>query len=302
MLQQRRHASDYTSLAGLLSLLTSAVKYNMMALYPFNPFSLCTLLHMKLTFIGTGAADWDWQNMPPGTRGSTATLIGKACLVDAGPTVSASLARIGLELSQIAHVVITHSHGDHFQPATIADISAARKGRLTVWASPQTLAALANIPCTRREVTSGLAFKCGRLSFTALPSNHQTFFPEEQTFHYLVESGGKSLLYALDGAWMLAKAKGLLAKTLGGRALDAVIWDATCGAMINNWRFADHNDLAMIDAMRKSMLGAKLISPDTRHVFDHVARTLWPEESTSRVAIAKDYGGILAEDGDRLLI
>ena len=32
---------------------------------------------MKLTFIGTGAADWDWAGNPPGTRGSTATLVGR---------------------------------------------------------------------------------------------------------------------------------------------------------------------------------------------------------------------------------
>ena len=82
---------------------------------------------MKLTFIGTGAADWDWQNMPPGTRGSTATPIGKSCLIDAGPTVASSLSRVGAKLSQIAHVVVTHSHSDHFQPATIAAIAKARR-------------------------------------------------------------------------------------------------------------------------------------------------------------------------------
>ena len=252
---------------------------------------------MKLTFIGTGAADWDWVHFPKGTRGSTATLIGQSCLIDAGPTVPAILARCGADLARIGHVVVTHSHYDHFRPETIAALAAARRGKLTVWASPQTLAALDGVNCVRREVHPGLTFRCGRLAFTALPSNHITEHPDEQTYHYLVESGGRTLLYALDGAWMLAMAKRLLMKSLDGRPLDAVIWDATCGAAINNWRFADHNDLAMIDSMRASMLGAGLVSPSTKHIFDHVARTLWSDEAKARAALAAQYGGILAEDG-----
>ena len=252
---------------------------------------------MKLTFIGTGAADWDWLNLSPGTRGSTATLIGKSCLIDAGPTVIHSLGRAGVKLSEISHVVLTHSHSDHFQPATMAAIAEARKGRLTVWAASQAFSMMEGIKCVRKEIVAGAQFKCGHFAFTALPSNHQTSFPEEQTLNYLVESGGKTLLYALDGAWMLAKAKSLITKALAGRTLDAVVWDATCGATLNDWRFAEHNDLAMIHAMRESMLCAKIISPDTRHVFDHLARTLWPADASARAAIAAQYGGTIAEDG-----
>ncbi len=255
---------------------------------------------MKLTFIGTGAADWDWQNFPPGTRGSTATLIGRACLIDAGPTVIDALARCGVSLARIAHVVITHSHPDHFRPSTIAAIAFARHGRLTVWAPPQALEALGETPCERRPVLPGAHFTCGRLAFTALPSNHQTQDPDEETLHYLVESGQRTLLYALDGAWMLAKARSLLTKTLAGRPLDAVVWDATCGATLHDGRFAEHNDLAMIDALRASMLKVGLVSDATRHVFDHVARTLWPADPAARSALAAKYGGLLAEDGASL--
>lgn len=255
---------------------------------------------MELTFIGTGAADWNWHNMPPGTLGSSATLIGRSCLIDAGPTVVHFLDTFGVKLSQIVHVVITHSHSDHFQPSAIAAIAKARRGRLTVWASPQALAAIQDLPCVRQPVLPGMSFKCGRLIFTALPSNHQTSFPDEQNLNYMVESGGKSLLYALDGAWMLAKARSLLTKALGGRTLDAIVWDATCGPTLNDWRFAEHNDLAMIDAMRKSMLGAKLVSSSTKHIFDHIARTLWPADAATRAAIAAEYGGILAEDGQAI--
>jgi phosphoribosyl 1,2-cyclic phosphate phosphodiesterase len=252
---------------------------------------------MKLTFAGTGAADWDWANMPPGTRGSTATLVNGVCLIDAGPTVPGALRRCGVDLSEISDVVVTHSHYDHFVPQTIAALAAARQGRLEVWATPQTLAKLNDVPCGRREVLPGMRFACSGLEFTALPSNHMTADMTEETLHYLVEADGATLLYALDGAWMLAKAKNLLSKALGGSALDAVVWDATCGPTLNDWRFAEHNDLAMIDAMRKSMLGAELVSPETKHVFNHLARTLWPTDASARATLAAEYGGIIAEDG-----
>ena len=257
---------------------------------------------MRLTFLGTGAADWDWRNMPPNTRGSTATLIGKSCLIDAGPTVIRALAAAGVKPSQISHVVITHSHSDHLQRASITALAEARRGKLTIWASQQALAALEGIPCIRHEVAAGTTFKCGRITFTALPANHQTLQLDEEPLNYFVESGGKTLFYALDGAWMLARARWLLTKALGGRKLDAVIWDATCGPTLYDWRFAEHNDLAMIDAMRKTMLGAGLVSPTTRHVFDHLARTLWPEEPAARAALESAYDGILAEDGDGLTV
>ncbi len=255
---------------------------------------------MKLTFAGTGAADWDWANMPPGTRGSTATLVNGVCLIDAGPTVPGALRRCGVDLSEISDVVVTHSHYDHFVPQTIAALAAARQGRLEVWATPQTLAKLNDVPCGRREVLPGMRFACSGLEFTALPSNHMTADMTEETLHYLVEADGATLLYALDGAWMLAKARQLLAAALHGRALDAVVWDATCGGALHDRRFADHNDLAMIDALRASMLGVGLVSASTVHVFDHVARALWPETAEERVALAASYDGILAEEGQEL--
>ena len=255
---------------------------------------------MELTFVGTGAADWDWANMPPGTRGSTATLVNGACLVDAGPTVFNALGRCGVAPAQISDVVVTHSHYDHFVPETVAAIASSRGDGLMVWASPQALAKLDGVNCVRREIHPGMKFVCAGLEFTALPSNHSTADAEEETMHYFVEDGGATLLYALDGAWMLAKARHILAAALHGRALDAVVWDATCGETLHDRRFSEHNDLAMIEALRAAMLSVGLVSESTAHIFDHVACGLWPETAEGRAALAAKYGGILAEDGQKL--
>lgn len=252
---------------------------------------------MTITFIGTGAADWDWGAMPPGTRGSTATLVGGSCLIDAGPTVMRGLAEAGVDPGAIADIVVTHSHQDHFRPETIAALSDARGGNLRVWAAPEAIQALGGIQCDKRPLCAGARFECGDLRYTALPSNHATGNIREQTFHFLIEDGQTTILYALDGAWILAKAQDILGRTLAGRKLDAVIWDATCGPSPAGWRYAAHNDLAMIDAMRADMEDASMTDAGTVHVLDHIARTLWPTDADERNATASRHGCILAEDG-----
>ncbi len=53
----------------------------------------------------------------------------------------------------------------------------------------------------------------------------------------------------------------------------------------------------MVDALRAALRGAGLVSEETVHVFDHVARTLWPATPEERATLAASYGGLLAEDG-----
>ncbi|MBP5545342.1 MAG: MBL fold metallo-hydrolase [Kiritimatiellae bacterium] len=257
---------------------------------------------MKLTFIGTGAADWDWKNFPPGTRGSTATLIGASCLIDAGPSVLRGLAAAHVSPARINDLLITHSHSDHFNKEAILEIAAASRRRsLRVWAPPQALAALAAVvpdgAVEAHPVLPGDNFRIGTLRVVALPANHATSKKDEQTLNFAFSGGGVRLLYALDGAWFCTWARLFLKRFLDGAPLTAIIWDATCGATFNDWRFSEHNDLKMISAMREAMLKDGLVSPDAVHVFDHLARTLWPASQAAQQRLADRFKGILAQDG-----
>ena len=72
----------------------------------------------------------------------------------------------------------------------------------------------------------------------------------ESTFHLLITTPeNKRLLYALDSGWMTSYTR----TKLGRIPLDMIIWDVTSGTHLNDWRFADHNDLAMIQYMRESL-------------------------------------------------
>lgn len=258
---------------------------------------------MKLTFLGTGAADWDWKNLPPGTRKSTCALLGATCLVDAGPCVLRGLADAGASPARVADLLVTHAHSDHFNHDAIREIAHSGRRRLRVWAPPHAIdilrrSAPGEPAWELRPVLPGDTFAAAGMRVAALHANHLVESDiSEQPLHYVFAGRGVRLLYALDGAWIMAKARRILKEFLGGAALSAVVWDATCGNTFRDWRFAEHNDLKMIDDMRDAMLKDGMVSPETVHVFDHLARTLWPASPAAQQRLAKRFGGILAQDG-----
>ena len=253
---------------------------------------------VTITFLGTGADDWDWKAFPPGTRGSTCTLVGGSCLVDAGPGVLRGLAAAGVSPARVSDLLVTHSHGDHFNGSAVGEIARAGRRCLRVWGPPQALDALDAGRAELHPVLPGDVFRACGFSVVALPANHVVARrPDEAPLHYAFSGRGVRFLYALDGAWFLAKARLALRAFLGGRPLSAIVWDATCGNTFRDWRFAEHNDLGMIDAMRAAMRKDGLVSEGTLHVFDHIARTLWPRSAGAQARLAARFGGVLARDG-----
>lgn len=254
---------------------------------------------MKITFLGTGAADWDWKNLPPGTRKSTCTLIGASSLVDAGPCVLQGLADAGVSPANIRDLLITHSHTDHFNIQSISAIaSASKKRKLRIWAPPTALDALADqVEFEPHPLIPGSKFTAAGLQILALPANHAVEKrPNEQPLNFVFANRSARLLYALDGAWLTTKAR-LALRSFLDAPLDAVVWDATSGNTFHDFRFAEHNDLKMIAYMRTAMLGDGLIAPDTIHIFNHIARTLWPKSHSAQKRLADRFEGILANDG-----
>ena len=255
---------------------------------------------MKIHFLGTGAADWDWSKpLSKKVRGSTSTLLDGKILIDAGKTAWENLQRCGIDPAEVSHLLITHSHGDHFDPGTIRRIAEApgRTEKLHVYASPEAVSRLGRSGMKTTKLAFGKRFSILGSKFETLFANHLLEDEKEDSFHFLITTPEKKrLLYALDGGWMTSRAR----MRLGRAPIHMIIWDATSGTSINDWRFADHNDLEMIRSMRLSLAALGLVNDETVHVFDHIARTLWPDSAAKRKQAAKQYGGILANDGDVL--
>ena len=246
---------------------------------------------MKLLFLGTGAADHDWSRYgEPGVLGSTASLLEDHILLDCGPTVCASLKRFGADFSKITAIVNTHSHSDHFNPEQIKELSAGRM--IDFYGTPQACEKVKDF-CRIHPIKSGDVFEVKNTRFLTLPANHAVTDLNEETFNYLISCNGKTLLYALDTAWMLTKARRLIGET----KIDGIIWDATMSEP-HDWRIFEHSDPEMFDSIRKVLIQTGNISEDVPVYFDHRARTLWPLDLSGQQKIAARHNARLALDGD----
>ena len=256
---------------------------------------------LSVRTLGTGAGDHTWERLgEPGVRGSSGTLIDGRVLIDCGVTGRANLSRFGIAPNALTDLVITHSHGDHFNVGQIDRVIADRAKSappLAVWAAPQLIDRLQSALPGRfagHALKPGEIFETGALRWTALPANHLIVAdPAEQALHYLVEAPSGNLLYALDGAWMLKQARSLINK----KRLDLIVWDATMSKP-GDMRIFEHNDLDMIDHMMQSLKAAGNVHAETVCVLTHVARTLWPADLREAEKLAADRGGwLLAADG-----
>lgn len=251
---------------------------------------------MKLFFLGTGAADWDWTHFTEETRGSTSTLVNRHLLIDAGTSARQNFQRAGISPECIHDILITHSHSDHFSPESICSLAAESCKKPHLYASAQALQQIPDGLYSKHPLSIGEKLRIGTCEITVLRANHALKDPSEPAFHFLFDTPGKRMLYALDGAWMCSDA----CRMLAGRVIDLIVWDATCGNTFDDWRFADHNDLAMIRSMQNSMQKLGIIAPGTIHLFDHIARSLWPEQKQERFQLAEQFSGMLAFDGMEL--
>ncbi len=253
---------------------------------------------MKLVFLGTGAADWDWTHFTGETRGSTSTLVNEHILLDAGTTARLNFQRAGISPECIQDILITHSHSDHFSPESICALAAESRSKPHLYASAQALQQIPDRICCKHPLNIGEKLRIGTWEVTVLRANHVLQDPAEPAFNFLFDTPEKRMLYALDGAWMCSDAR----RMLEGRVIDLIVWDATCGNTFDDWRFADHNDLSMIRSMRNSLQKLRIIAPGTIHLFNHIACTLWPEKEQERIQLAEQFSGQLAFDGMTLCL
>ncbi len=251
----------------------------------------------ELFFLGTGAADYNWDHYgEPGVLGSTTTLLDGHILFDCGATAVKSILRYGVIPADITDIVLTHSHDDHYRPHLVTVLAnQSRKHPLNFWGSPQACALVESPNCICHPLTDGTRFAIGKFQFTALPASHVLCNPKEEAFHYLVESPEGNLLYELDGAWMTSQEHQLIGKT----HIDLAIWDATMSAP-GDWRIFDHCDVSMIRTMRNALTQSGNMDSSSRVVFSHRGRTLWPENEAEQEVIAAREQAIIARDGMRI--
>ena len=253
---------------------------------------------MKLTFLGTGAADWPTKPAENAFhRYLSSLLIDDTLLVDAGPCVP-DAAKKYADLARVENILVTHSHSDHFSAKTLEWL--AEGGKKTVWlTAPAAKLVPQSENLTVCEVIPFVPFPCGEYRVTAVAGNHSTGIPEEQPVHYIIERDGKTVYYGLDGAWMINRSFHELQK----HTFDAMVFDCTAGDRPGEWRLFEHNTIPMLRYMLDTMRAAypQMFGENCRLIASHMARTLHGshEELMDRLA---EFGMEAAYDGWTLTV
>lgn len=219
---------------------------------------------MKLHFLGTGAADWDIRLADASVdfRRNSSLLVSDSLLIDPGACLFEFEKTFGYEnlYGGVKDVICTHKHGDHYNPDTLARLTAAG--------------------AQFHEIAAGETFENERWLIRAYAANHRT---ATDPVHFVVEdkSDGKRFFYGCDGAWMFYETYRALME-LGH--LDLMIFDCTIGDIHGDYRIFEHNNVAMVAEMKATF--SKLCP---RFAVSHLARTLHPAHKEAAAVLAK-YG------------
>lgn len=253
---------------------------------------------MKLTFLGTGAADFpkdigtpSMMRLDKNIRRSTALLINRNLLIDCGPHLSDELALCRVDPREIEHVLLTHEHGDHFSAESLRKLARMKGAPICLWHSREiVLSSIEGVtPC---PLDVGQSYEIGGCSVTPLAANHT-----KGALHFSLEADGKKLFYGCDGAWLLMPTY----YAMKNKAYDVMVLDATVGDYEGDYRMAEHNSIPMIRMMKKSFLTYGIATDGTKIVLSHLARTLHKSYEETCGLVSGD-GFVVAYDGMQLEI
>jgi phosphoribosyl 1,2-cyclic phosphate phosphodiesterase len=169
-------------------------------------------------------------------------------LIDFPSEIADQCRRHRVDLTRLEHLLVTHSHGDHWfpyllrwrmRPAVLSETPSIERGgpRFTPLPLLHVYGNEAVEAILRRELGSDLTpyeiafhpvaggdrFQVGELDVTALPANHDV--GRENAVHYVLRDETASVLYGLDGDTFLPETRAALSEF----QLDAVILESTYG-------------------------------------------------------------------------
>ncbi|WP_010277998.1 MBL fold metallo-hydrolase [Paenibacillus senegalensis] len=269
---------------------------------------------MKLTFLGTGAAEGipspfcdcstcEHARVHGGRniRKRQSVLINDHLLVDLGPDIFASCAQLGISLCQVDRLLVTHSHSDHFDPSNL--MLRAKTFRLetelpemtvvagpsvwTIWDASGGSDQQAGIK--RVPILPGRAVQLGAYSVRSFAATHHSRIGD--AMNYVIQDETATLLYASDS--------GVYAEEIWRELevqrveLDAVVLEGTIWTRPPGKEHLNEGDFQlMLERLRE--IGA--VTDSTVVIATHFSHqgSAPYEELAQRV---KKLGGVCAYDG-----
>jgi phosphoribosyl 1,2-cyclic phosphate phosphodiesterase len=240
-----------------------------------------------VVFLGTGAADiqrpkndtcpnctYVRQHNGRNARRYCSVFVSPGVLIDYSVTGREGLESAGIAPSAIDYLLITHSHGDHFNPAAIVALARERNKPLVLVGNAKTVARmqehLETLPkdkrpaITFRTVKPFEEFDVGPWRGKALAANH---IPNEEALLYVLRGKQKSLLYATDTGWFPV---GTFA-ALSAESLDLAIVEGTFGEEVQPKQLTGHLNFPFVRLIRQFLVEGKRLKPGGRFMVTHLS-------------------------------
>ncbi|MFM1965099.1 MAG: bifunctional adenosylcobinamide kinase/adenosylcobinamide-phosphate guanylyltransferase [Actinomycetota bacterium] len=267
---------------------------------------------MKVVVLGTGAAD-GWPSpfceclscadmrLRGHVRTPTAALVDDVILIDAGPTVPSAAARAGASLRHVRHVLVTHGHPDHLDPALLLWLDwNPTPHTVHLWGPPAVVRACRDwigprTPIELHEVSPGdaltLPTPSGDIRVRVIAARHEGRTPDEvaaEAVIYDVRSAdGGRLLYATD--------TGLIddLEPIRDAAYDVILIEETFGDHLDHG--TGHLDLATLPIMLERLEHVGARTESTQVIAVHLGHHN-PPEALLRDRLAS-FGVRLVDEG-----
>lgn len=275
---------------------------------------------IKLQYLGTGAAEgfpgvfceceacrkaraWGGKNI----KMRSCSLLNDHILIDLSPDVFGQSLRWKVRLSQVDHLVVTHSHEDHLDEfslctrtkhgATILPDMPKEKDFVHVYGNETVGEVVAHAIGDRtytdegrvryRKVEIGEKVQVGELTFTALKANHKK---DELCHIYAITDGERNLLYANDTGELPDDTFEMIENI--GVKFDVVSMDCARGTLPGDGHMGINEDKRLKE--RLIQIGA--VTENTRFYLNHYSHMcgLAPDEFRE---LAEKENMILADDG-----
>ena len=273
---------------------------------------------MEVLLLGTGAAD-GWPS-PFCTcmscadarshgrfRQPTAALLDDSVLIDAGAGVPGAVARAGRSLREVHHILVTHAHTDHLDPALLLWLSWNPTAHVVhVWGPPAVVRACSDwvgprTPVELHEITAGddlrLDTPAGDWRVRVLEAAHDAGsfggshdeLAAEAVLFDVTNPDGDRLLYATDTGPLASSA----IDAVHDAAFDIVLIEETFGDHVTH--HTGHLDLATLPAALDRLREVGAIAAQTDVIAVHLSHHNPPEELLR--ARLGDLGVRLVDDG-----
>ena len=262
---------------------------------------------LKVRFLGTGAADWNGRDERGELRRLSSILLDDKIFID--------LTAGNIEMiPSSAHpdtIFYTHSHGDHYHPASALRAGVKRVYLGQTWydiAKGDFQRAAKELQMAMPEIVPlyvGQAVTVGDITITPLPASHATGYTFEQTLMYLVEKGGVRLIYATDTGGIpavAARLAGIDAHDATGKPITALIMEATMGiGHDDDFRSYTHTSVAGVERIVRILEKTKRYTPaEGQAVYlTHMARTLHGTQAELDATLPRPLRA--ARDGEEVI-